>query len=344
MIDKIKKFLAVLFLTLLIWTSAFLSLERNLSLIGSLHVAPTTPSNLMVSFLNENDQVITDNLKLDLDFRGAPTKVSELDKRYRATDQDPQKERLDFYYNPADYEYTQPGIYTLDILELVRNSLKARDLALTVSTCDPRQIRVRIEGLTSKDLPVEIRDENNNPIQFESIEPSRIRMFVPQEYTGPAIISLTAQQIVNARGSSILERPQIPSFGDRPGRYSSQYVKIRLPSTEPLKDQVFQPKRIGYILPPDIEGRYRVELLNESDLKTMNFKATDEAKQLYEQQSYHLLIQVLEGDENLNPIPPRPVIYDFPRQMIRQRLIQEPNPPVQVRIRLVPIASGTPAS
>lgn len=340
MIEKIKKFLAVLFLTLLIWTWAFLSLERALTLAGSLNIAPTTPTNLLVSFYNEDGRPVSDNLELTMTFHGAPTKVSDLDKRYRASDLDPSKERLDFYYNPAEYGHTEPGTYTLDMAEMVRKNLKARDLALTVSSCQPKQIRIQVEELVLKELTVEILDENSSPLVHESVEPARIRMYVPEAYNGPAVVSLTPQQIVSARNGSVREKPFVSTSADRPPRYADQYVKVRLPSTVLLDDQVFQPKRIGYILPPDLQGRYRVELLNENELKTMNFKATREAMQAYEQQNYHLLVQVQEGDENLNPIPPRPVIYNFPPEMVRKGLIQPPSPPAPARIRLVPLTPG----
>lgn len=342
MIEKIQKFLAVVFLTLLVWTWAFLSLEKDLILTGSLNIAPSTPPNLQVSFLNEDGTVI-DNLKLNLTFKGAPTKIADLDKRYNAGDQDPSKERLEFFYNPADaaYGHTQPNEYTLEITELIRRNLGTRDLALTVSSCQPDKVRVRVDELVLKNLTIEVRDQNNNPIAHELIEPARIEMYVPQSHNGPAIVSLTSQQIASARTGSIREKPFVVS-GDRPPRYFDQYVQVRLPSTAPLEDRVFQPKRIGFILPPDLQGRYKVELVNDTDLKTMNFKAAGEAMQAYEQQSYHLLVQVQEGDENLNPIPPRPVIYNFPPEMVRKGLIQAPTPPAQARIRLVPLAAGSP--
>lgn len=343
MIEKLKKFLVVAFLTLLIWAWAFQSLEQTRGpLTGSLSAAASTPSNLLVSFLGEDYQSVSDSLELNLTFKGAPAKISDLDKRYRAADHDKSKERLDFYYNPVEYNQTKPGIYTLSISDLVRRNLKVRDLALTVSSCQPDQIQVRVEELIQKELTIEIHDENNNPIPPESVEPARIRMYVPPDYNGPAIVSLTGQQVTNARSGPVRERPFVSFGSGRPPRYADQFVRVRLPSTEPLKDQVFQPKRIGFILPPELQGRYRVELLNETDLKTMNFKASDEAMQLYEQQPYHLLVQVQDGDENLNPIPPRPVIYNFPPEMIRKRFIQAPNPPQQTRIRLVPLAAGAP--
>lgn len=338
MIDKLKKFMVVAFLTLLIWTWAFLSLEQTLGpLTGSLEAAATTPPNLLISFLGEDNKSISDSLELNLTFKGAPTKTSDLSKRYREG-----KERLDFYYNPAEYGQTNPGVYTLSISDLVRKNLQVRNLALMVGACRPDRIQVRVEELVQKELTIEVRDENNNPVLHESIEPARIRMYVPPEYNGPAVVALTAQQMASARSASVRERPFVQFSNNRPPRRADQHVRIRLPSTEPLNDRVFQPKRIGFILPPDLQGRYRVELLNEGELKTINFKAADEAMQLYEQQPYHLLVQVQDGDENLDPIPPRPVIYNFPAEMVRRRLIQAPNPPVSAKIRLVPLTAGTP--
>lgn len=50
MADKAKKFAAVVFLTLLIWAWAYLSLERQVSMGGSIELSPAAGPEYLVAF------------------------------------------------------------------------------------------------------------------------------------------------------------------------------------------------------------------------------------------------------------------------------------------------------
>ncbi len=332
MAGKLKKLISVLFLTVVIWAWAFMSQERDTTLFGSLEVSPSTASDFYVTFSEDRVRVA-----LKLTFRGAPPKIMDLEQRNRAADTDPTRERLDFYYDPAEHGHTEAGTYALDILDLVRQSSKIRDLALTAVACEPSDTEVVIQRLVSRELNVEILDEAGAVVLAESIEPPRVMMYVGEGFTGPARVVLTARQIESARTRSVRERPFIMMGQSERRHYAEQTVQIRLPSVLPLEAQVFQtnPSRIGFIMPAELLASYRAELID--DIKTINFRSTPEAKTLYQQQPYHLLVQVLSGDQNLEQTPPRPVIYNFPPETVRRGMIQAPEPPDMVRIRLVPI-------
>ena len=332
MSGKIKKFLVVVFLTIMIWTWAFLSLERDTTLSGTLEVSPSTAPDFYVTF-NEDKSIIG----LKLTFRGAPPKITALERRSRAADTDPLRERLDFYYDPSEQGQTQPGTYRVDTLSLIKKSSKVRDMALTAVSCDPPFVDVNVRKLVPKELNIEVFDDSGSMLPVESVEPPRISMYVWDDYTGTARVFLTAPQVETARLRKVREHPFVTLGPAEKRKYAAQTVLIRLPSVMPLDDQVFQtnPSRIGFILPLELIGSYRVELID--DIKTINFKSTPEAKTLYQNQPYHLLVQVLSGDQNLEQTPPRPVIYNFPQDLVRRGLIQAPDPPDQVRIRLVPV-------
>jgi hypothetical protein len=149
---------------------------------------------------------------------------------------------------------------------------------------------------------------------------------------------LTAQQAERARRLTVSEKPYVEiSPGKR--HYAQNAVKISLPATEPLKEQVIQPK-IGYIISPTSLGKYKIELVNESDFKTIpNIRATDKAFEAYNKQRYHILVEIRDGDEALSEIPPRPVLYNFPPEFQKNGQIEAPNPPQQAQIKLTPLAA-----
>ncbi len=334
---KPRKLAAVVFLTLTMWVWAFLSLEKDTTLFGSIELSPAADPDYYVTF---NDNKI--HLSVKLTFRGSPKQIAYLEKRQRAADSDPTKERLDFYYDPAEYGQTETGTYRVDVMELAKDSIKTRDIALTLIGCDPLFVDAHVQKLTLREVKVEVRDESGAEVQAESVEPARVMMYMRDGGPTEARVVLSAQQIENARTRPVRERPFIVIGPGDKKQYAAQTVLVRLPDAMPLEAQVFQtnPGRIGFIMPPELIGSYRVELID--DIKTINFRSTQEAKTLYQQQPYHLLIQVLSGDQNLEQTPPRTVIYNFPPEMVRKGLIRAPDPPSQVRLRLVPINPAPP--
>jgi hypothetical protein len=330
---KIRKLAAVIFLTITIWVWAFLSLEKDTTLFGSIELSPAADPDYYVTFNDDKSRV-----GVKMTFRGSPTRIASLERRHRAADSDPTRERLDFYYDPAEHAQTETNTYRIDVMELAKEAIKTRDIALTVVGCDPLFIEAHVQKLTLREVSIEVRDEAGAEVKAESVEPARVMMYLREGEPAAARIVLSGQQIENARSRPVRERPFIVIGPGDKKQYAAQTVLVRLPSTMPLEAQVFQtnPGRIGFILPPELIGVYRVELID--DIKTINFRSTQEAKTLYQQQPYHLLIQVLSGDQNLEQTPPRTVIYNFPPEMVRKGLIQAPDPPSQVRIRLIPIS------
>jgi len=336
MTDKIKKIVTVVLLTLLIWTWAFLSIQTDITRSGSIFVAPAVSPDILVSFLGKEDRV-----QLKLTFRGSPAKVTDLAKRYRAPDSDPTKERLDFSYNPQDLNHDKAGTYKLDMRDFIRQTQKARDLALTVEDCIPETIDVQIEKLVEKHLTVQCIDENGALIKHENIEPAQTLVFVKPEYNGSANVVLTAAQQDRARKLPIREKPFVEvAPGKR--RYAAEPVTITLPRSEPLQDRVVQPM-IGFVISPHLQGKFDVELLNENDLKSsMSFKATDQAFQEYSKQRYHILIEIRDNDELLPEIPKRPVTYNFPPEFLRKGHIEPPAIVREAQIKLIPLPAPAP--
>lgn len=328
--------LGVFFLTLLIWAWAFLSLEITHSLVAGLQVAPATVNEYLVTFDGNQDQF--DNLQLK--FKGAPAKIAEMLGKYR-------NEPLVFFYDPKEFGHTRSGKYTINLVDFIRLNPKVREYALTLELCRPEKLEVSVEKLDKKMLVVQCVDDTGATINPETIEPAQVEIPVRAGYTGPATVMLAAQQFDRAKKLPVSIKPYVEvAVGKR--RYAEQSVAIRLPATEKLEPMVIQPT-IGYIISPALAGKYKIELLNETELKTVsNIRFTEKAFEAYKKQKYQFLVEIRDGDEALPEIPPRTVVYNFPLEFIRSGQIEAPTPPHQAKIKLTPIVSpaaplGTPA-
>lgn len=325
MANWIKKILAVFFLTLLIWAWAFLSLESTHSLVASIQAAPAAASDYLVSFDNQ-DQF--DDLQLK--FKGAPAKIAEMLGRYRS-------EPLVFFYDPKEFGHTRTGNYTIDLTEFIRQNPKIREYALTLEACRPEKLEVSVEKLEKKMLVVQCVDESGASINPETIEPAQIEIPVRADYTGSAMVMLTAQQFERAKKIPVSVKPYV-EFAAGKRRYAEQSVAVKLPATEKLEPMVLQPT-IGYIVSPAMIGKFKIELLNETELKTIsNIRFTEKAFEAYKKQKYHFFVEIRDGDESLPEIPPRAVVYNFPLEFVRSGQIEAPTPAHQAKIKLTPIA------
>ncbi len=238
--------------------------------------------------------------------------------------------------DPESQGHSTPGSYVLDVVEFLNESDKLKDMAVSVVSCEPAKINVKVEKLTEKWLTVECLDENNASLAAASIEPARIQMFVPADWTGPATVILTEAAIEKARKEPVTERPFIELTQGKPRDYKDT-VSITLPATEnPLEPRTEQP-RIGFIGSKNFWDKYTVELINESDLRTIRLKASKRAFSAYDKRAYQILIEVLPGDETAAEDIHRPVIYNFPEEFVQKGEIKLNEPPREAEFRLVAV-------
>lgn len=334
--DKIKKISAVIFLTLLVWAWAYLELEDIIPASATLNISPSTRSDLLVTF---EDQQIPVNLRLAL--KGQPSNIMELNKRLREDEANPNKERLlAFYYNAEIEGHSAPGLHSLDIVSFLNNSEKLKDLGISVDSCLPSKINVKVEQLEEKWVTVQCLDERGVPLATPQIEPQSIEIYIREGWTGKATVILTESAREKARKSVIEEKPFIELVpGKR--RYLNVSVKIKLPETEhPLEDRVTNPLgRLGFIFSKNLHGKYTVELLNESKFRTLNFKASERAFKAYEEMPYMILVEIRDSDINETGSIRRPVIYNFPPEFIRKGEIELTGPPQEAELKLTPVAA-----
>jgi len=247
-------------------------------------------------------------------------------------------EPMTFYYDPKEFGHNRSGKYIIDVAEFVRQNPKVREYALTLELCVPEKLEVTVEKLEKKLLVVQCVDETGGSVNPETVEPAQVEISVRSGYSGSAMVMLTPQQVERAKKLPVSIKPYVEiASGKR--RYADRLVQITLSATEKLEPMVIQPA-IGYIVNPAMIGKFKIELLNETELKTItNIRFTEKAYEAYKKQKYQFLIEIRDGDESLPEIPPRAVIYNFPQEYVKSGQIEAPNPPHQAQLKLTPITS-----
>jgi hypothetical protein len=332
MLDRFKKISAVIFLTLLIWAYAYLALEETITVTGTLNISPSR-QELLVGFA---DQQLPVNLQLAV--KGPPKKITEL-KNYIRT-----KGLPEFFYNAEMEQHSKPGLYPLDVASFLNETDKIKELGISVESCIPSRINVKVEQLQKKWLTIQCLDENRVPIVTEPIEPASIEMFVHEHWVGDnlkATVILPQTAVERARKEPISEKPFV-ELEDGKRVYSKVAVNIKLPSTEnPLADRVLQPT-IGFIISKNLRDKFSVEVVNENDLrKTIQFRASDRAFDAYQSTLYQVLMEIRDGDENSTENVHRRVIYNFPSEFVRKGEIEPPTSLREAEFKLVPLAVKT---
>lgn len=354
MSDKLTKLLIVIFLTLLIWTWAFLALEKRESFRGTLVISQQSDPALLVSFSADGIDYGR-QVPLKLTFIGTPDKISELTKRSKLTPQgEAQRERLDYAYNPTEEGHIESTTYTFNLLSFLQNHSKTKDLALTLDACEiagrlVTNIEVKIEVLQKKDCKIRcLNNEDGSLVSDAEITPAIIAMYVRQNDLAEATVKLTREQLDRARKQPVHVTPFV-QLGNAEERFADKTVAVRLPS---LSDSVSKPFQttlpIGIIINEKLQNAYRVEIVKESEAKArsaVQVLATDEARKAYEAVPYPLLIEVRDGDQLRDDIPLKTIIYNFPAEYVQKGQIKLENPEEaknrQVKIKLIPNTAPT---
>jgi len=324
MSDKVNKILIVEFLTLLIWTWAYMSQEKDYYFTGTLEVASATDPSLLVTFSLSGSGQETRIPLTSLTLKASPSRISTLLKRHRLPLNHPDKERLDFYYDPQEQGRGE-GTYPLDLLDFLRKNSKTRELGLTLESVTPSEVTVQVEQLINKKLPVQCLNENGGPIPGAIPEPAMVNVYVRQGFNESATVTLTGQQIDLARNRPVTVRPYVNIGVANEIRESQSPVSITIPNEERLKPRYFQTsKPIGIIMSTELQANYRVTISNDDEIRKNTYLfATEEAFAAYQNVDYPFLIEVRQSDViNLSQIPPKRIIYNFPSEFVRSGEIE----------------------
>ena len=330
----------VVFLTVLIWVWADLAQDERLVLsnVVSLGVARSTDQTLWLSFVDE-EGTLQPTVTIDnVDLKGPASRGADVDRMRNKGELD-----LALFLVPEREGFTEAGTRTLDVLNFLKQSDAIGQLGLTVENCEPRTLTVQVRRLVEKPLLVECIDENGVPLKAE-VEPREVRAFVVPDETVVAKVRLSPSEQSDAREAGIEKTPYVEFPGQR--REVGTSVRIKLsPAEDVLRDENVR-ATLGFCFSPNLQGKYRVELQNETELASaiLKIKATPAAKQAYEQEPFKIFLYILDEDRQATTPISRRVEFNFPNEYVGRGEIQADEPAPEARFRLVPIATPATAS
>ena len=326
----------VVFLTILIWVWADLAQDERLVLSNVVNLGVARSSEaLWVSFVGGESE-LRPSVTIDrVELKGPASTVADVDRMKNKGELD-----MGLFLVPEEEGYNEAGTRTLDVLNFLRQSDAIRQLGLTVEGCEPRTVTVQIRQLEETRLPVECVDENGVPLKAE-VKPSEVAAFVVPGEVVVTKIRLSASEQSQARESEIEKTPYVElAPGQR--RDVSTPVLVKLPPAEDvLRDENVQ-ATLGFCFSPNLQGRYRVELQNETELASaiLKIKATPAAKQAYEQEPFKIFLYILDEDRQAPAPITRRVDFNFPDEYVGRGEIRADEQAPEARFRLVPVPAA----
>jgi len=324
--STVKKYGLVVFITLLVWVWANNAMEKSIDVTASITASQAIDSDILVTF----DKPMPLDMKIKV--KGSSSKITNLQTLIAAG-----QENLNFVYSPQNELKEESETIPLNTVEWLNQTVKMKGLGLAVETGEPSTIQVSIEKLVKKELAIECFDEDGIAITPDSLNPSTANIFVKQGWVGAARIVLTATEVENAQEDYVIKEPYVQLTGNN-RRYGGR-VTVKLSSTE-LDPIPFQPRNISFAFSENLQGKYSVKLINESDFTGVTmFKAFPEAMDAYKNSAVHIIVPILDGQENQEGAISAEVIYNFPPEDFAAGKIRLAKPPVKARFELIKITS-----
>jgi hypothetical protein len=336
---KVGKFAVVVFLTLLIWVWADLALDETypLSKVVTITIAKSTDPALWSSFTDANGLPVYAVPIKDVELKGPASKVAEFKGMLNKGQVDPV-----LFWAPQREHITEPGEYSLDVPAFLKQSDTIRQLGLTVESCEPQKIPVRIVRLVEQEVAVECLDENGVRQTPKSISPPRVKAFVPEDLTLTAKVRLSRAQIEQARGPGV----QVTPYIELPGRFRREIptpVKVLMPPPGDVLGDFSVTKTTLYVAKsPALEDTYRVEVTNLRQVlgDPIDVRATAEAKRTYEEQPLPLMILYIFDNDAKKGEGRRAVEYNFPAEFVARGEIELNQAPAMAEFRLIRLPSA----
>jgi hypothetical protein len=334
---NLGKISIVVFLTALIWVWADLAQDERLTLTDVVvEVAKSSNATLWVSFTPEQGRpdlqtaVTLDTVVL----KGPASQKAEVERMSRKGLLKP-----NVFLVPEREGFTQTGVRTLDVLDLLTRSEDLRKLGLTVESCEPKTLTVRIQELVRASVPVECVGLDAS-VQA-TLMPDAVEAFVPKDEVGirKAAIRLTPEDQAQARNSPVEKTPYLELA---PGQRREVLTKVQV--TLAPAQNVLASHRVsaivGFCFNQNMQGKYRVIVENDpTELGSVEIRATSDAHQAYAQAQYQIILPIKDSDRQATELPiRREVVFDFPEEYLRKNEIRADRPPPVARFRLEPIA------
>ncbi len=329
---NLGKVLAVALITVLIWVWADLALDEELPDKPAVIVVDESATpKLWVSFNQDSSA----DVKVTLS--GSHTAIADEKRKLK------RGERLEFDFDAAQENLDEPGSYTLTLLPFLQRNNQIKRLGLTVKSCEPETLDLQVVRLAQNSLTVECIDENATPLKTESIDPPKVDILVPEDWSGEKLIArvfLRRREIDQARLDAVEKVPYI-ELAPRQIRWAATPVKITMPPDEELlADYTITATTFGFTLSANLQGKYKVVVTNLDEvLGAITIRATADAKRAYEQMPYQVILQIDDEDSRSEEPLRRELIYNFPDQYLRTDDIRLNQQPVTARFELTPLPS-----
>jgi hypothetical protein len=330
---KYSKIAVVIFITVLIWVWADLALDEKLS-VSDVHltIARSTNPAMWVSFTDQQEQSVTIE---SIVLKGSASRIADIKRKLNVG-----AVTFEFFLDAEQEGMVKAGDYTLELLSFLRKNDLIKQLGLTVVSCQPDILTVRVVELVKKSLVVQCFDENKMSLGAES-EPPKIDVFVPESWGGEKLVAevaLTRKEIEQARVSAIEKTPYI-KLAEGQRREATGAVKIKMPpAEEALKNYPITTATMGYTFSANLQGKYQAEIANLNEIiGSIAIRATPKAKQVYEGMRYQVILEVYDEDVKSEEVR-REVVYNFPPEFVSKGEIVLYQPPVQARFKLVPFS------
>jgi len=332
---RIGKLLFVLFLTILIWVWADLSLDDESEVPGAtVTVSQSVNADQWVHFEGESSTQLVKNIRL----RGPATRIAQINNELGSGTL-----KLEFFLDPKQEDWNEAGNYTLNMIDFLKKRPRFRQLGLTVESCKPATLAITIQQLVEKKLTIRCLDESGNEIKGVTVVPWQISMNVPSEWSGDALtayVTLSKSEIEAGRTKTVVKYPYI-KLGDQ-RRDALVQVKINTPTeTTQLKEQKVTSAKLYIAMAPTVLGKYEVKVNNLSMVLNVQVRATPDAISAYAQQPYHVTLYILDGDLQKTGVNRRKVAYNFPEEYVRLNEIELSGVPVEAKFELVEITGTT---
>jgi hypothetical protein len=339
MLGKIKygKIAVVISLTILIWVWADLALDELFPVSNvPITISKSTNRALWVSFVDENESLAPFYTVKSIVLKGSASRTAEVDRKLKTGSL-----QLDFFLDAEQERMDKPGKYPLDVLNLLRKSNQIRELGLAVQSCEPDKLTINVVELVEKALDIKCFDENGVPLEVESIEPSKVDMFVPEDSRLTARVQLTPRDIEQARFSVVKKTPFVV-LAEGQTRQASAPVKIKMsPEADTLSEYLIEEAKLGFTLSANLQGLYKVDINYNEVVRPFAISATEEAKLAYESQPFQMTLYILDSDAQKEE-QRREVVYNFPEKFVRSNEIKlKPlQKPAEARFKLIPLTSA----
>jgi len=326
MFAKIKKAVLVVFITLLIWVWADLSLDKEMS-DQSITVAVSKANpRLWVTIEGKSE------IQVKADLKGPARKITELTGRVNAG-----KEKLDVVFDAEKENMGTEGEYSLpDVQKFLAESEKFRDYGISVQAARPDKLtKIRVVELKEKTLPIKCVDETDNEITGARITPDTITMLAPKLVTEAKVKMATAAEKKQARGGVVEKKPYIELTGGEI-RYADTLIKVELPAMQEEMKQYTISGTLGFIFSANLTGEYKVEFIKRPEIGSITIVATEDAKAAFEESGFEVLLEIQDDDVGKGEVT-RQVIYNFPEQFVRDDKIRLKGDPAEAKFKLVPV-------